>query len=211
MSPAAKAFIASVGACLTLAAWQVAILELALKAGKAMELVDEAEMEQTLLDEEAGDRLSSDFYHHLKKRIKDIEARVECPSDDCDLLSTDWATGAKEGYRNGVYAMVMHLNDDHRWKRERIADWLDDLAAEGLDLEVHQDPLPEPEPEPRKFSKTLTAAEKAAVGAAMDAAIYALAPMALPIPALSDPNHDKAKCPVCSAFPTITSIPKELS
>lgn len=210
MSPAAKAFIASVGACLTLAAWQVAILELALKAGKAMELVDEAEMEQTLLDEEAGDRLSSDFYHHLKKRIKDIEAWVGCPSEYCNRATLD-PHDKDLVYRNGVYAMVMHLNDDHRWKRERIADWLDDLAAEGLDLEVHQDPLPEPEPEPRKFSKTLTAAEKAAVGAAMDAAIYALAPMALPIPALSDPNHDKAKCPVCSAFPTITSIPKELS
>lgn len=145
MSPAIKVLLASAGTALAVSGWAVGSLALALKVGKAMELVDEAEMEQTLLDEEAGDRLSSDFYHHLKKRIKDIEARVECPSDDCYLVSTDWATGAKEGYRNGVYAMVMHLNDDHRWKRERIADWLDDLAAEGLDLEVHQDPLPEPE------------------------------------------------------------------
>lgn len=33
--------------------------------------------------------------------------------------------------------LVVHLNDDHRWSRERIADWLDDFAKEsGVDLTV---------------------------------------------------------------------------
>lgn len=42
------------------------------------------------------------------------EMRFErpCPESSCDLARADPA----------------HLNDDHRWPRERIADWLDELG-----------------------------------------------------------------------------------
>lgn len=199
MSPAIKVLLASAGTALAVSGWAVGSLALALKVGKAMEIVDEAEAEKSALDEEAGDRLSSDFYNHLKKRIKDIEAKVECPHpvEDCEAQS--WYTTSESGpdpvYMTGVFGMVMHLNDDHRWSRERIADWLDTLD---LDLEVHQDPPPAPEPHP-------------ALASALDAAVYFLPLTSLPIPALSDPDHDKATCPVCSFSPTITSIPKEMS
>lgn len=39
-----------------------------------------------------------------------IQPRCDCPA--C-------------GDRNSI--MIQHLNDDHRWTRERIADWLDQL------------------------------------------------------------------------------------
>ena len=41
------------------------------------------------------------------------------------------------GWEDSVWNMIQHLNDDHKWGRERIADWLDTLD---LDLEFR---LPE--------------------------------------------------------------------
>jgi hypothetical protein len=35
-------------------------------------------------------------------------------------------------------ALIVHLNDDHRWSRERIADWLIAIAPSSLDIpEAH--------------------------------------------------------------------------
>lgn len=36
------------------------------------------------------------------------------------------------GWEDSVWSMIPHLNDDHKWSRERIADWLDTLD---IDLE----------------------------------------------------------------------------
>ena len=33
-----------------------------------------------------------------------------------------------------IYSLVIHLNDGHRWTREQIADWLDKLYEQGVDL-----------------------------------------------------------------------------
>lgn len=42
-----------------------------------------------------------------------------CPiRSNCNLLPP-WI--------HGTFAVIPHLNDDHRWTRERIADWLDQL------------------------------------------------------------------------------------
>lgn len=38
----------------------------------------------------------------------------DCPSRDCE----------KSG---PIRSMIMHLNDDHRWTRESIADWLENI------------------------------------------------------------------------------------
>ena len=35
--------------------------------------------------------------------------------------------GHRLGYGPEHVAIILHLNDDHRWARERIADWLDTL------------------------------------------------------------------------------------
>jgi hypothetical protein len=48
------------------------------------------------------------------------EVRV-CPvRSNCELLDTVIP-------RNHLFSLVVHLNDDHRWSRERIADYLDTL------------------------------------------------------------------------------------
>lgn len=39
----------------------------------------------------------------------------DCPSRDC------------EGKSGPIRRMIMHLNDDHRWTRESIADWLENI------------------------------------------------------------------------------------
>jgi len=50
-------------------------------------------------------------------------ARVfRCPASDC-------YSHKDTGRRWTLRFLIPHLNDCHRWKRERIADW---LASEGL-------------------------------------------------------------------------------
>lgn len=44
-----------------------------------------------------------------------VDRRYSCPSQRCP--------GS-----NRLRDLVIHLNDDHRWKRERIADWLEGLG-----------------------------------------------------------------------------------
>lgn len=59
----------------------------------------------------------------LGKHIPDFYAKVKCPR--CKGMGAP---------HESVFMMVQHLNDVHKWQRERIADWLETLD---LDLTVH--------------------------------------------------------------------------
>jgi hypothetical protein len=61
----------------------------------------------------------------LFRAVKDkISVEVECPEGMC------------HGYKEeSLWEMVIHLNDKHHWKRETIADWIEDVAEErGIDI-----------------------------------------------------------------------------
>lgn len=66
----------------------------------------------------------------LGNHIPDFYARVKCPG--CEA-------------KNSVYSLVQHLNDSHKWTRNRIADWLETLD---LDLTVHQEEVKHEAPAP---------------------------------------------------------------
>lgn len=68
----------------------------------------------------------------LRFRIPDLDtAYTICPVPRCTLPLLP------------LFVCMQHLNDEHRWTRERIADWLESTADEfGLDLTF---PVPEEE------------------------------------------------------------------
>lgn len=72
---------------------------------------------------------SSKVTRSLKNAIPDIQKEVKCPA--CDRVST-------------VMSTCIHLNDNHRWKREAIADW-----TETLDLDLQFRPVEEQKKDPK--------------------------------------------------------------
>ena len=58
----------------------------------------------------------SDPYQDLTERFPEPHADMrDCPEKGCQLHHT-------------TTLLVTHLNDDHQWTRERIADWLEGLG-----------------------------------------------------------------------------------
>lgn len=59
------------------------------------------------------------------------DLRITCPAlSECGLR------GNVQIKRN-LFMTIVHLNDYHRWSRDRIADWVDLTAARhGLDLAI---------------------------------------------------------------------------
>lgn len=59
------------------------------------------------------------------KKLPGMDYETACPGvpvpfgEDCNK-------------RESLWSLVQHLNDTHKWTRERIADWLDGLHDEGL-------------------------------------------------------------------------------
>lgn len=49
-----------------------------------------------------------------------FDYRTTCPGKDCKAQYTDI----------DLYRLIQHLNDDHAWTRETIADWLDTLDVD---------------------------------------------------------------------------------
>jgi hypothetical protein len=66
----------------------------------------------------------------LRDVFPGLASSTDCPVPTCDG-------------RGHVCTMIQHLNDDHLWTRERVADWLDRLQAEGFDLAHHPEGRPE--------------------------------------------------------------------
>lgn len=52
--------------------------------------------------------------------------RMTCPECVKTRKYSPWAC-----LESSLFALVIHLNDDHQWNRNRIADWLD-----GLDVDL---------------------------------------------------------------------------
>lgn len=74
----------------------------------------------TISDTHSEDELSpDDMLYYLETIYPSLNARVTCPA--CIRL-------------NPVSTQVQHLNDEHEWTREAIADWLETLH---LDLTIH--------------------------------------------------------------------------
>lgn len=59
----------------------------------------------------------------LGEHVQGMRAKADFP---CDCR-----TDADRPLRSTVKNAVIHLNDDHKWTRERIADWLDELHTSG--------------------------------------------------------------------------------
>lgn len=70
--------------------------------------------------------------NELKEALPATEELVHCPSDACAMNEP---TAYRDGPETGtIWYMVQHLNDHHRWSREAVADWCDDLIEQGYDL-----------------------------------------------------------------------------
>ena len=57
----------------------------------------------------------------IYRRFPELHKTLPCP--ECD----------KSGYFGGMPTLeelITHMNDDHRWTREQIADWIDSLKPE---------------------------------------------------------------------------------
>lgn len=52
---------------------------------------------------------------------------IDCPEVPVCPIRTDCNLNDLSIRRGMLFNAVVHLNDDHRWTRERIADWLDQL------------------------------------------------------------------------------------
>lgn len=67
---------------------------------------------------------------------------VECPEAQCPRPPV--SQFSRQALHT-AHSWILHLNDEHRWSREDIADWLDTLD---LDLRVAR-------PDPSRFQKNL--------------------------------------------------------
>lgn len=93
----------------------------------------------------------------LRRWLPALDAMVNCPAraswgcGDCLYSSKVCEHAAPELERCAntatVQRMIVHLNDNHRWSREQIADWLETLD---VDLTFPTEPPPEPPRLPRK-------------------------------------------------------------
>lgn len=69
--------------------------------------------------------------HHLQNEARKIRDAVPA----VDLYNEDEYECPDCGREEDLWISVIHLNDEHRWSREAIADWLESVAEEhGLDL-----------------------------------------------------------------------------
>lgn len=66
----------------------------------------------------------------LLKQMPDlVEVHTCCPAYDANQLMLFCGAGQPLSW------LIVHLNDDHRWTREQIADWLDAVDAD-LSFEI---------------------------------------------------------------------------
>lgn len=80
--------------------------------------------------EPIGVHFSGGSLGRIHEACPNAKSQVACPRPleaGC-VYESDW--------RNAVPNIVMHLNDDHGWTREQIADWLDSLDID-LTIDLH--------------------------------------------------------------------------
>lgn len=61
----------------------------------------------------------------LSFQLPGMSYQVTCPTDKCV-----YGIRRQESLRD----VIMHLNDQHKWNRNKIADWLDELYKQGAPL-----------------------------------------------------------------------------
>src|SRR5690606_32721160 len=100
-------------------------------------------------------RESTDYANRMAGAVSDVAShipglrqRVVCPVEDC--RGNPLTPGVR--YGGTVSVMIPHLNDDHDWTREQIADWADSLP---FSTEVFQDPVVVAEPSPKDIGQAL--------------------------------------------------------
>lgn len=76
----------------------------------------------------SGFNNDSDF-SSLSRNLPGMNEMVDCPACGYDK-HLDATVGPQQ--RSTVWRTVQHLNDRHRWTRESIADWLDELHDNGV-------------------------------------------------------------------------------
>lgn len=60
----------------------------------------------------------------IRETMPELSETVECPDGDCQSFDPNtWKVTPLIG---SVWEMIQHLNDRHKWTRERIADWLEE-------------------------------------------------------------------------------------
>lgn len=58
--------------------------------------------------------------HALNVEFPFLEAEAHCPA--CNVIAGKWRRFREKEYDTGD--VIVHLNDDHKWSRRRIADWV---------------------------------------------------------------------------------------
>lgn len=83
------------------------------------------------------------------KGLPGMGAVVECPDEKCGFTEMDkYGEWSSFRYKAKLWSVVQHLNDYHKWSRDKIADWIDDLHDRGI-INAEFEPWGE-EPEPDK-------------------------------------------------------------
>jgi len=59
----------------------------------------------------------------LSRGLPGMTKRVDHPLTSSSCTDLHFSAGFSER----LYDMVIHMNDDHRWTREQIADWIETL------------------------------------------------------------------------------------
>lgn len=80
-------------------------------------LTSVAEYDKTFQDAlwKAGHYQTASVWDEMKNQMPELDQMVRCPGHSSECW---WASS--------VWSMVQHLNDSHRWSREKIADWLEE-------------------------------------------------------------------------------------
>jgi hypothetical protein len=80
----------------------------------------------------------TDQFSTLASKLPAVDQMVKHPSLGDPLSYVGKLLKCKDNREMPLQAMVIHLNDHHKWTRERIADWIDDLHDSGIiDAEFH--------------------------------------------------------------------------
>lgn len=94
---------------------------------------NEASSHKIVLSNDGVSLFSTNQGTLLSKKSQDLPG-VSNVVQDCPEVSCKHVYDFK-GKSTSVMDMVMHLNDYHRWTREQIADWIDELAEQGMDFD----------------------------------------------------------------------------
>jgi hypothetical protein len=91
--------------------------------------------------------------NEVANKLPGMNTKVDCPNDNCfDSITKETYYSAR------LYGMIQHLNDHHKWTREKIADWLDELHDAGtINIEFDSEPIKIEQKEYRESYKSYIA------------------------------------------------------